>query len=124
MMAVDQADINSIHAGQPVRIKLDAYADQVFETVIESEDDISRKPMPVSPESMAMQTGGALATQTDPSSGMARPLSATYQVKVPLPAGMREFKIGQRGRAKISAAPQSLGQRCWRYLTRTFHFEL
>jgi putative peptide zinc metalloprotease protein len=123
LMAVDQADINSIHAGQKVRIKLDAYSGDVFEAVIESEQDISRKPMPFSPESMAVQAGGALATQTD-ASGAPRPISATYQVKVPLPEGMRDFKIGQRGRAKISAAPQSVGQRFWRFITRTFHFEL
>jgi putative peptide zinc metalloprotease protein len=123
LLAIDQADINSIHAGQKVRIKLNAFAGQVFETTIESEQDISRKPMPVSPESMSQQAGGALPTTTD-ATGAARPISATYQVKVPLPEGMHEFKIGQQGRAKISAKPQSLGQRCWRYITRTFHFEL
>ncbi len=123
MLAVDQADINSIHAGQTVRIKLDAYADQIFEAVIESEDMISRKTMTVIPESMAVQSGGALPAQPD-AGGAPRPLSATYQIKVPLPEGLKEFKIGQRGRAKISAQPLSLGQRCWRFITRTFHFEL
>jgi hypothetical protein len=124
---VDQADISSVHAGQPVRIKLDAFASDVIEAEVKREEDVSRQPMRRTPEAMAVQQGGALASQTDPKdpTGGARPQSATYEVKVPLPPERAaEFKIGQRGRAKISAEPRSLAWRCWRFLTRTFRFEL
>ncbi len=123
VLAVDQADLASLKPGQLVRIKLDAYADEVVETTIESEEDISREPMKYTSQSMSVQAGGRVATRTD-STGGARPLSATYQVTVPLKGYAGQFKMGQRGRAKISAEPRSLGDRLWRYLTDTFHFEI
>jgi putative peptide zinc metalloprotease protein len=123
VLAVDQADLASLKPGQLVRIKLDAYADEVVETTIESEEDISREPMKYTSQSMSVQAGGRVATRTD-STGGARPLSATYQVNVPLKGYAGQFKMGQRGRAKISAEPRSLGDRLWRYLTDTFHFEI
>jgi len=123
VLAVDQADLASLKPGQLVRIKLDAYADEVVETTIESEEDISREPMKYTSQSMSVQAGGRVATRTD-STGGARPLSSTYQVNVPLKGYAGQFKMGQRGRAKISAEPRSLGDRLWRYLTDTFHFEI
>ncbi len=124
LLAVDQADLDSIRPGQTVRIKLDAYADEEIETTIDSADDISKEPMKYMSQSMAVQAGGKVAARTD-ASGAPRPLSATYQVIVPLPSDLAyRFQIGERGRAKVTADPKSLGQRCWRFITRTFHFEL
>jgi hypothetical protein len=34
------------------------------------------------------------------------------------------IRPGMRGRAKIHAGYQTLGQRFWRYVTRTFNFKL
>jgi hypothetical protein len=123
VLAVDQADLESIRPGQRVRVKLDAYAGDVMETTIESAEDIAREPMKYSSQSMSLQTGGILPTKTD-ASGASRPLSATYQVTVPLPGDGEIYKTGQRGRAKVSADSISLGHRFWKFLTRTFHFEL
>ncbi len=123
LLAVDQTDIESIRAGLPVKVKLDCYPDDVIETMIESEDDISREPMRFSSKSMSVQAGGKLATRTD-KTGAARPLSTTYQVIVPMPTGELLYKSGMRGRAKVAADPLSLGARTWRLLVRTFRFDL
>ena len=123
LLAVDQADLHSIRPDQTVRIKLDAFAGDVFESTIESENQISREPMRFTPPSMTVQAGGKLATRTD-AAGAARPLSATYQVNVNLPEEVNGFRVGQRGWAKISADPKSLGQRVVRIITRTFRFEI
>ena len=123
IMAVDQADLDSIRPGQKVRVKLDAFAADIIETYIESEEDISREPMRYTSQAMSVQAGGKIATRTD-AAGAPRPLSATYQVDVVLPTDQFTYKIGQRGRAKVTADPKSLGQRLWRFLTRTFHFEI
>jgi putative peptide zinc metalloprotease protein len=122
-LAVDQADIDYLAEGQSVRILLDAYVNNVIETVIENEEDISREPMKYTPQSMSVQAGGKLATKPD-ASGIPVPLSTTYQVTVPLPGDASQYKSGLRGRAKVAAAPQSLGTRTWRLLTRTFRFEI
>ncbi|MCA9199708.1 MAG: hypothetical protein KDA87_19345 [Planctomycetales bacterium] len=123
MLAVDQSDIRFINAGQEVHIKLDPYAYQEFESEIKSENDISRREMEAMSESMSFQAGGGVATKTD-KTGVQRPLSATFPVFVPLEDTEGLFQPGLRGRARIKAKPQSLGQRVWRYITKTFHFEL
>ena len=120
---MDQADIDYLAQGQTVKILLDAYVNNVIETTIEREEDISREPMKFTPQSMSVQSGGKLATKPD-ASGIPVPLSTTYQVIVPLPGDASQFKSGLRGRAKVAAAPQSLGTRTWRILTRTFRFEI
>ena len=122
-LAVDQADIDYLAEGQGVRILLDAYVNNVIETTIEREEDISREPMKYTPQSMSVQAGGKLATKPD-ASGIPVPLSTTYQVTVPLPGDVSQYKSGLRGRAKVAASPQSLGTRTWRLLTRTFRFEI
>jgi putative peptide zinc metalloprotease protein len=120
---VDQTDIPFVQSGQTVRLMLEAYPGTVFETVIENEDMISRKPMEAVPDSLSFQAGGTVATRTD-KAGLHHPLSQTYQVIVPLANEEGLFYLGMRGRAKIAASPQSLGRRLYRYLTKTFHFEL
>ncbi len=122
-LAVDQADIDYLQEGQAVRILLDSYVNDVIETAIEHEDDISREPMKYLPQSMAVQSGGNVPTKPD-ASGIPVPLSTTYQVTVPLPGDASLYKSGLRGRAKVAADPQSLGARTWRVLTRTFRFEI
>ncbi|MBJ42302.1 MAG: hemolysin D [Planctomycetaceae bacterium] len=124
LLAVDQSDVVSIKPGQLVRIKLDSHADEVFETTIQQ--NVSKEPMEFVPPSMTVQAGGKIPVRPD-SIGGSRPLSATYQVAVELPAvpgDIGVFRVGQRGWAKVSADPKSLGQRLWRLITRTFRFDL
>jgi preprotein translocase subunit SecA len=51
-------------------------------------------------------------------------LSTSYQARVQLDAFDDPMFVGAQGQAKIAAAPQSLASRLYRYLSRTFHFEL
>ncbi|MCA9216012.1 MAG: HlyD family efflux transporter periplasmic adaptor subunit [Planctomycetales bacterium] len=123
-LAVDQSDIDYVYPGQNVRIRLEPFTNQDIDGTIESEDAISRRPMEVTPEHLSFQAGGTIATETDPSTGVQRPLSATYQVFVPIQNPDRQLVRGMRGRAKIKAEPQSLGQRLYRYAMKTFRFDL
>ena len=43
---------------------------------------------------------------------------------VAMPDGQKGFRVGQRGWAKVSAAPKSLGARLWRTVVRTFRFDI
>ncbi|NLF08963.1 MAG: hypothetical protein GX594_13430, partial [Pirellulaceae bacterium] len=68
--------------------------------------------------------GGELPTQTDPTTGIERPQSTSYQARVPIddPEGM--YLLGLRGQARVHTRPISLGSRLWRLVARTFNFEL
>ena len=65
----------------------------------------------------------SVVTETD-QAGVERPMSTSYQAKVHLddPDGL--MRIGLRGRAKIHAAPQTLGQRIARMFNQLINFKL
>jgi putative peptide zinc metalloprotease protein len=120
ILVVDQADIPFVQIGQTVDVKLDELPHDVFEGKI---TEISPDALKISSKRLSTKSGGELATKTD-ETGVERPMSPSYQVRVPLEDPNRLTRLGLRGRAKIYAEPQSLGQRTWRLITRTFNFRL
>jgi hypothetical protein len=54
---------------------------------------------------------------------MLRPMSTSYQARVPLdnPDGL--LRVGLTGKAKVFTGWQPLGRRLARYLYQTFHFK-
>ena len=85
--------------------------------------EISIPDLRISPRQLSNKSGGELSTKTD-ESGVERPMSISYQARVPLDDPEGVLRIGLRGRAKISAQWQTIGWRVWRYLTHTFNFRL
>ena len=86
--------------------------------------EIAPEEMKATSPRLAGQAGGDVATQVD-ERGMARPLSTSYAASVPIDASKHgALRVGLTGRAKIHTAPRTLGSRLWRYISRTFSFEL
>ena len=110
----------SENSGWPlVEIKLDAYR---WLTRSGQITDVASAPMEVSPASLASQGGGELDTKVD-TGGQLRPMSTSYQARVPLTNEDRLLRVGLTGQAKAYTGWQSLGRRLARYLYRTFHFK-
>lgn len=120
LLVVDQEDIEYLQLGQTVDIKLDEAPGETLHGEI---SEIAHEPLTVSPRSLSNKSGGELATKTD-EGGVERPLSTSYQVRVPVedPEGL--LRIGLRGRGRVHSAPQTLGHRVWRYIAQTFNFRL
>ena len=55
---------------------------------------------------------------------MVRPLNTSYQVRGPARQRGRQLQVGMQGQARIYTGWQPLGRRLYRYLTKTFHFDL
>lgn len=119
-LTVDQADLNFVHEGQRVQIKLDELPFHTFEGVI---DQISNREMTSSPKQLSNKSGGELATKTD-EAGVERPMSTSYLARVLLDNDDELLRLGLTGRAKIHAGSRTLGQRFWRYVAQTFNFQL
>jgi len=120
-LVIDQNDVPLVAPGQPVEILLAQSADNLLEGTIEN---VSTENLKSSPQNLSSLHGGSLPTQMD-SSGVPRPLSPVYEAVVPLPVDEHGImRIGLTGEAKITTAPRTLGTRLWRYLSRTFNFEL
>jgi putative peptide zinc metalloprotease protein len=129
-LVVDQADIDLLDqamAGgkQPEAVlQFDAFPGQVLTSRVV---DIARIDMKTAPITLSSRAGGDVSTKQDQSTGQLRPLSTSYQARVPL-EDQGELRglltVGQQGNAKVYTRWQSLGKRLYRYVARTFHFDL
>lgn len=120
VLVVDQHDVDLVKAGDEADIMIDAARLDTFTGKIEK---ISEMEMLVSPENLALQSGGRLDTEMD-SSGRLRPISTSYQARVPLDHIDFPLRSGYRGQAKIYVGWKSLGWRLYRFCTKTFKFEM
>jgi putative peptide zinc metalloprotease protein len=121
-LVIDQGDIEFVHPGQAVKVILDQSAAYMYTSTIER---VSQETMKDSPRNLSSLNGGELATQMS-ESGVAEPISPVVEAVVPLPEEYPNdmLRIGLVGRAKISTEPRTLASRMWRYLKRTFNFDL
>ncbi len=120
VLVVDQHDIDLVHEGDEADIKIDSARMETFTGNIEK---ISEMEMTVAPENLGIQSGGRLDTEMD-SSGRLRPISASYQARVPLKNIDIPLRAGYRGQAKIYVGWKSVGWRIYRFFARTFRFEM
>ncbi len=123
ILVVDQSDIDFIREGQDVDIKLDELPHDLF---LGRVAEIAKIDLQVSSNRLSTKAGGELATKTD-KAGVERPMSTSYQVRVPLNDPAHLLRLGLRGQAKVHMGPddwQTLGQRAWRLLSETFNFRM
>jgi putative peptide zinc metalloprotease protein len=124
VLVIQEDDRPFVAVGQKVEIKLDALPHDVLEGTIEK---ISPEKMRLSSRRLSAKVGGELATRTNPATGAEEALTPSYQASVPIDDSDDILRLGLRGRAKIQmdrAHWQTLGQRFWRFLLRTFHFRM
>ncbi|QDV22049.1 biotin/lipoyl-binding protein [Aureliella helgolandensis] len=120
VLVVDQHDIDLVHEEIEVDIKIDSARLETFSGKIEK---ISKMEMRISPENLALQAGGRLDTEMD-ESGRMRPISTSYQARVPLEDVDVSLRSGYRGQAKIYVGWKSIGWRIYRFCARTFRLEM
>jgi len=120
ILAVDQADLEFVHEGQPADISLEELPGKRFRSRV---DQLSQLNMQVSPRSLSSKLGGGLLTRTD-KTGRERPLTTTYQASAMLDDEDGSLFIGATGQARIHAGSQTIARRLWRYLCQTFRMEI
>ncbi|MBM3999873.1 MAG: HlyD family efflux transporter periplasmic adaptor subunit [Planctomycetes bacterium] len=119
-LVVDQAFIDAIRLEQPVKLKLDAFPHDTLNGTI---DKIGEDKLETVPASLSGAGGGGVETVTD-ETGAAIPQSPSYPAKVFLDDPERRLIIGMKGQARVGTAWTPLGSRLYRYVAKTFHFEL
>ena len=120
-LVIDQADIDLVQKGNQVRLLHQSYRDQAYNGEI---TEIARIDAKHVSDRLGSPAGGSLNTKTDPATGATKPLSTSYQAKVPLENDDDLLMVGLTGNARIYTGWQSIGQRLYRYVIRTFHFHL
>jgi putative peptide zinc metalloprotease protein len=119
-LVLNQADMDLVSEGQEVRILLDAYTGKAYSSKV---DELARSEMKFISPTLAVQSGGRQDTRTD-ASGMHRPLNTSYAARARLENCPETMQIGLQGQARIYTGWQPLAMRAWRFLSRTFHFDL
>jgi putative peptide zinc metalloprotease protein len=120
VLVVDQADIDLVRPDKEDGMKFDSGR---LNRLTGKIGQISQMDMKVTPENLATQAGGSLDTEMD-ASGHMRPLSTSYQARVPLDNVDVPLRAGYRGQAKVYVGWKSIGWRFYRFLARTFRFEM
>ncbi len=129
---IDQADVELVRAAitrrgksgesrVPVRLMLDSLPGKSFNTEIER---VALAELTETPLSLSTHAGGDVDSVADAQTGMPRPLSTSYPALAELPDTGGELQLGMRGKAKLYTGWQPLGRRLYRFVKRTFHFEL
>ena len=129
---VDQSDVELVRAaaiererekqpGVPVTLMLDSLPGKSIDTEIEQ---IALAELKETPLGLSTLAGGDVDSVADPQTGVPRPLSTSYPAIATLPDVGSELQLGMRGKAKLYTGWQPLSRRVYRFLTRTFHFEM
>ncbi len=119
LLVIDQGDIEFVRKDHFVEILLDEYAAKPMSGTIE---EVAKIDLEVAPREISSKAGGGLTTKTD-ESGAERPMSASYEARVPIEGFDNVIIPGYRGHAKIHAGSRTLGQMLVRYLFKTIRFK-
>lgn len=120
VLLVDQEFMEFVAVGQAVEIELKAIPGHQIRTTIR---EISPVELKVAPPHVSNQYGGPLITKKN-ERGEDIPQSATFPVRAPFESDDPRIEIGMTGYAKIYAGNKTVAQRVWRFICRTFNFEL
>jgi putative peptide zinc metalloprotease protein len=120
ILVIDQHDIDLVQEGHEVEIMLESARMTSFDGRIAK---ISEMDMKEAPENISLQSGGRLDTEMT-ASGRIKPISTSYQARVPLESVELPMRVGYRGQARVYVGWKSLGWRVYRFFARTFRLEL
>jgi hypothetical protein len=102
--------------GERVEVKIDQAAGAIVAGTV---TEIAEVDVEVAPRQLAKT--GDLPSRTD-AAGIARPLSASYQVRIALAADDRTILLSAPGRVRIHCPAESILARLSRWLRGSFHF--
>ncbi len=120
-MILDQGDIDLVRANRTAWLKI--YGDS--EVTIKSKvSEVAKRNRDDIPTELSTGSGGEIATKQDPKTGAAKPMTAVYEVIIPVDNSKLVLQSGLRGFAKIDGGTHTLGWWLWRLMTKTFHFTL
>jgi putative peptide zinc metalloprotease protein len=120
VLVIDQNDINLVQDEQEVRMMFNESSFHIYISTITSKASDAMQSVP---PQLASTSGGPLPAQAA-SDGTVRPLSTSYQAVARLDNQTGLLRNGLIGQARVKTDPRTLASRLYRYLSRTFNFEL
>jgi len=120
-LIVDQGDIHLISPGRVAWIKVYGKAETTYKSVV---SEISKRNSDEIPTEMSNMAQGEVASKPDPKTGAAKPLTAVYEVIIPIDNEDLKLEPGLRGAAKIDGGTYTLAWWLMRWWNKLFNFQL
>ena len=118
---IDQGDIDLLQTGNRAWIKVYGVSERTYRSNVK---EIASRNRDEIPTELSHVAGGEIAAEQDKKTGKIKPLSAAYEIILPIENDDLSLHVGQRGFAKIDGGHSTLAWYLWRGLTKTFHFAL
>ncbi len=123
VMVLDQADIDLVNKANSPRAWIKIYGTGKRMFVSQVTEVASRNIEELPPE-LSNVIGGEIPAKPDPKTGVMKPLSAVYEVAIPVDNSDLRLQPGLRGRGRIDAGYATFGWWLWRSMAKTFNFML
>jgi putative peptide zinc metalloprotease protein len=120
-LILDQGDIHLIRPGRDAWVKIYGRAERTFKCKV---GEISKRSRDEVPKEMSNMAQGEVASKPDPKTGKATPLTAVYEVIIPIDNKDLELAPGLRGSAKIDGGTYTLAWWLMRWWNKMFNFQL
>ncbi len=120
-MILDQGDIDLVKVDKRAWIKIYGDSEETWKSHV---GEIAKRNRDEIPPELSNTVGGDIATKQDPKTGAVKPITAVYEVIVPMDNPDLKLQPGLRGFAKIDGGTHTFGWWLWRVITKTFHFTL
>jgi putative peptide zinc metalloprotease protein len=125
-LILDQSDVDLIKSRDPrdrptAWMKIYGTSETTWKSYVS--EVATRNREEIAPE-LSNLAGGEIATKQDEKTGQAKPLTAVYEVIIPIDNADLHLQPGLRGFAKIDGGHSTLAWWVWRMVTKTFHFTL
>ena len=125
-MILDQTDIDLVRANDELNkatawVKVYGTSETTWKSYV---SEVARRNREEIPTELSSTAGGEIATKQDQKTGGAKPLTAVYEVIIPIDNPDLLLQPGLRGFAKIDGGHSTLAWWVWRLITKTFHFTL
>jgi putative peptide zinc metalloprotease protein len=120
VFVVGQRDLDLVTEGQEVRLMFEQSSYYVYISTVQY---LATRELDALSPQLASTSGGPVPAQTNPD-GTVQPLTTSYQGVVQLDDSLKIFRNGLIGKARIKTKKRTLANRLYRYLSRTFSFDL
>jgi putative peptide zinc metalloprotease protein len=120
-LIVDQSDVHLIKHDAVAWIKIYGRAEQTFKSHVTEIAKRNREEVPTELSNMA---GGEVASKPDQKTGAAKPLTAVYEVIIPIDNADLKLEPGLRGAAKLDGGRYTIAWWLMRWWNKIFNFQL
>lgn len=120
-LILDQGDIDLIRVDRKAWVKIYGDSEVTWKSRV---GEVAKRNREEVPPELSNLAGGEIATTQDPKSGQVKPITAVYEVIIPIDNPDMVLQPGQRGFAKIDGGTHTVGWWLWRMITKTFHFTI